>query len=69
MPTAMDCRSANDLIEFEFLERIPVVVTFKSLVGRRVWTLQNIVAVAEMSNGDLYTTRKEVKVTIGGCGG
>jgi sulfur-oxidizing protein SoxY len=30
---------------------------------------QNIVAVAEMSNGDLYITRKEVKVTIGGCGG
>ena len=30
---------------------------------------QNIVAVAEMSNGDLYVARKEVKVTIGGCGG
>lgn len=30
---------------------------------------QNIVAVAEMSNGELYTARKEVKVTIGGCGG
>lgn len=30
---------------------------------------QFIVAVAEMSNGDLFTTRKEVKVTIGGCGG
>ena len=30
---------------------------------------QDIVAVAEMSNGDVYTARKEVKVTIGGCGG
>ncbi len=30
---------------------------------------QNIVAVAEMSNGDVFITRKEVKVTIGGCGG
>ena len=30
---------------------------------------QNIVAVAEMSNGDLFVARKEVKVTIGGCGG
>ncbi len=30
---------------------------------------QNIVAVAEMSDGKLYTAKKEVKVTIGGCGG
>jgi len=35
----------------------------------RLAQTQNIVAVAEMSNGDLYTTKKEVKVTIGGCGG
>jgi sulfur-oxidizing protein SoxY len=30
---------------------------------------QNIVAFAEMANGEIYTSRKEVKVTIGGCGG
>ena len=30
---------------------------------------QNVVAVAEMSNGDVYMTKAEVKVTIGGCGG
>jgi sulfur-oxidizing protein SoxY len=30
---------------------------------------QNIVAVAEMSKGDVFIARKEVKVTIGGCGG
>lgn len=30
---------------------------------------QNIVAVAEMSDGKFYTAKKEVKVTIGGCGG
>ncbi len=35
----------------------------------RLATTQNIVAVAEMSNGEIYTARKEVKVTIGGCGG
>ena len=35
----------------------------------RLAQTQNIVAFAEMSNGDVYTTRKEVKVTIGGCGG
>jgi sulfur-oxidizing protein SoxY len=30
---------------------------------------QNIVAVAELSDGSLYTAKKEIKVTIGGCGG
>jgi len=27
------------------------------------------VAVAEMNDGSLYTASREVKVTIGGCGG
>lgn len=35
----------------------------------RLAQTQYIVAVAEMSDGKLFTTRKEVKVTIGGCGG
>jgi len=35
----------------------------------RLAQTQNIIAVAEMSNGDVYTAKKEVKVTIGGCGG
>ena len=35
----------------------------------RLAQTQNIFALAEMSNGDVYTARKEVKVTIGGCGG
>jgi len=35
----------------------------------RLAQTQNIVAVAEMADGSLYTTKKEVKVTIGGCGG
>jgi len=35
----------------------------------RLAQTQNIVAVAEMSDGKLYTAKKEVKVTIGGCGG
>lgn len=30
---------------------------------------QKIVAVAEMSSGEIYTAAREVKVTIGGCGG
>ncbi len=35
----------------------------------RLAQTQNIVAVAEMSDGKLFTAKKEVKVTIGGCGG
>jgi sulfur-oxidizing protein SoxY len=35
----------------------------------RLAQTQNIVAVAEMSDGKLYTAKQEVKVTIGGCGG
>lgn len=35
----------------------------------RLARTQNIVAVAEMSNGSLFTAKQEVKVTIGGCGG
>lgn len=35
----------------------------------RLAQTQNIVCVAEMSNGNLYTAKSNVKVTIGGCGG
>lgn len=35
----------------------------------RLAQTQNIIAVAEMSNGALFTAKSEVKVTIGGCGG
>lgn len=35
----------------------------------RLAQTQDIVAVAEMSDGSLYSARQEVKVTIGGCGG
>ena len=38
-------------------------------IRMRLAQTQNIVAVAEMSDGKLYTAKKEVKVTIGGCGG
>jgi sulfur-oxidizing protein SoxY len=30
---------------------------------------QNIIAVAEMSDGSTFSAKQEVKVTIGGCGG
>ncbi|HEY8581127.1 MAG TPA: thiosulfate oxidation carrier protein SoxY [Beijerinckiaceae bacterium] len=35
----------------------------------RLAQTQNIVCVAEMSNGQLFSAKQEVKVTIGGCGG
>ncbi|MGL4438646.1 MAG: thiosulfate oxidation carrier protein SoxY [Bosea sp. (in: a-proteobacteria)] len=35
----------------------------------RLAQTQNIIAVAEMSDGKLFTAKQEVKVTIGGCGG
>lgn len=35
----------------------------------RLAQTQNVIAVAEMSNGDVFRASKEVKVTIGGCGG
>jgi sulfur-oxidizing protein SoxY len=35
----------------------------------RLQQTEKIVAVAEMNDGSLYTASREVKVTIGGCGG
>ncbi len=35
----------------------------------RLAKTQNVVAVAEMSDGSFYMAKKQVKVTIGGCGG
>ncbi len=35
----------------------------------RLAKTQQIIAVAEMSDGSVFRTSKEVKVTIGGCGG
>jgi sulfur-oxidizing protein SoxY len=35
----------------------------------RLASTQSIVAIAEMSDGKLFSARREVKVTIGGCGG
>jgi sulfur-oxidizing protein SoxY len=56
----------------------PDVATFRlsPAMGRaqadtriRLGQTQDVIAVAEMSDGKLYISRAEVKVTIGGCGG
>lgn len=57
---------------------IPQVATFnftpasglaKASTRMRLAKTQNVVAVAKMSNGDVFTDSRNVKVTIGGCGG
>ena len=35
----------------------------------RLAKTQNVIAIAKMSSGEVYMDKKEVKVTIGGCGG
>ena len=56
----------------------PDVATFKftpacgkavASTRMRLAKTQNVVAVAEMSDGSVYMAKSEVKVTIGGCGG
>ena len=47
----------------------PLAPKASASIRMRLAKTQNVVAIAEMSNGDLYTARREVKVTIGGCGG
>jgi len=56
----------------------PDVATFKFTPGSakariatrmRLAKTQNIIAVAEMSDGSVYMAKNQIKVTIGGCGG
>jgi sulfur-oxidizing protein SoxY len=47
----------------------PMAPKAAAAIRIRLAKSQNIVAIAEMSNGQFYTAKKEVKVTIGGCGG
>ncbi len=57
---------------------LPGVVSYKftpacgkafAATRMRLAQTQDIVCIAEMSNGSLYMTKSQVKVTIGGCGG
>jgi len=63
-----------------FADKNPVadVATFRFSPGSgkakvstrmRLRKSQNVIAIAEMSDGSVYTAKKAVKVTIGGCGG
>ena len=57
----------NPLVaSFHFTSAIPKA---SGQIRIRLAQTQNVIAIAEMSDGKFYTARKEVKVTIGGCGG
>lgn len=57
----------NPLIAgFQYTSMVPKAA---GQIRIRLAQSQNIIAYAEMSDGKLYTVKKEVKVTIGGCGG
>jgi len=56
----------------------PAVITFnfspmsgeaKATTRMRLAKTQNVIAVAKMNDGSTYMDKKQVKVTIGGCGG
>jgi sulfur-oxidizing protein SoxY len=57
---------------------LPRVVTYRftptsgkaaATTRMRLAQTQNVICLAEMSNGQLFTAQTAVKVTIGGCGG
>jgi sulfur-oxidizing protein SoxY len=54
------------LAEYHFSPMAPKAA---AQIRIRLAKTQNIIALAETSKGELFTTKKEVKVTIGGCGG
>jgi sulfur-oxidizing protein SoxY len=47
----------------------PLSGTATATTRIRLAKTQNVVAVAKMSNGAVFSDTKLVKVTIGGCGG
>ena len=47
----------------------PAMGEAKAALRIRLGGTQNVIAVAEMSDGTLYTSKQQIKVTIGGCGG
>lgn len=59
----------NPVADVASIHFSPASGAAKAATRMRLAGTQNVVAVAEMSDGSLYTTKKLVKVTIGGCGG
>lgn len=47
----------------------PASARAKISTRMRLAKTQNVIVIAQMSNGSVYMAKTEVKVTIGGCGG
>jgi sulfur-oxidizing protein SoxY len=54
------------LAEYHFSSMAPKAA---AQIRIRLAKTQNIIAIAETSKGEVFSAKKEVKVTIGGCGG
>lgn len=59
----------NPLPNVATINFTPMSGVAEASLRMRLAGTQNVVAVAEMSDGSLYTAKRQVKVTIGGCGG
>ncbi len=55
-----------DVITFNFT---PLSGEASAKTRMRLAKTQNVIAVARMNDGSVYMDKKQVKVTIGGCGG
>ena len=85
VPVSIEVESAmsgDDLVESVMIvadgNPNPAVATFHftelsgaaaATTRMRLARTQNVIAVAKMKDGSVYMDKKEVKVTIGGCGG
>jgi sulfur-oxidizing protein SoxY len=59
----------NPAPEIAVFELTPAMGRAQADTRVRLGETQEVIAVAEMSDGSLFAARAEVKVTIGGCGG
>jgi sulfur-oxidizing protein SoxY len=55
-----------DVATFHFT---PASAKARVATRMRLAKTQNVIAVAEMSDGSVYMAKNQIKVTIGGCGG
>ena len=78
VPIEVDAPGATEIRVYADGNPLPGVVTFKfgPLAGSRLASTrirlaktQNVIAIAKLEDGSFVQASKEVKVTIGGCGG
>ena len=78
VPISVSAPGAEEIVVFADGNPNPDVATFRfgPLAGSheastriRLAQTQDLIAIAKMPDGTLHRTSKEVKVTIGGCGG